>query len=126
MKAVLDGDQEAFAALKSSYGDAPLVIAVGQASQGNFVTRLAGADDVGAVNFGRTDKIGQGGAKQAARDAASTALGIIEERWKTTQGQPAGTEVKQGGPAEGEQTSEGEKTQSEVARNVVAQVQFSA
>jgi len=125
VKAVLDGDQEAFTALKSSYGDAPLVIAVGQASQGNFVTRLAGADDAGAINFGRTDKIGQGGAKQAARDAASTALGIIEERWKTTQGQPAGTETKQEVPAEGGQPPEGEKPQGQVARSVVAQVQFS-
>jgi hypothetical protein len=125
VKAVLDGDQEAFTTLKGSYGDAPLVIAVGQASQGNFVTRLAGADDVGAINFGRTDKIGQGGAKQAARDAASTALGIIEERWKTTQGQPAGTEAKQEVPGEGAQTPEGEKSQGEVARSVVAQVQFS-
>lgn len=125
MKAVLDGDEEAFAALKSGYGDAPLVIAVGQASQGNFVTRLTGADGVGAINFGRTDKIGQGGAKQAARDAAATALGIIEERWTTTQGgQPAGTEAKQV-PAEGEPASEGEKPQGEVARSVVAQVQFS-
>jgi len=119
VKAVLDGDQEAFATLKSSYGDAPLVIAVGQASQGNFVTRLAGADGVGAINFGRTDKVGQGGAKQAARDAAATALGIIEERWTTTQGQPAAAEAKQEVPAEGE------KPQGEVARSVVAQVQFS-
>jgi hypothetical protein len=126
VKAVLDGDQEALATLKSSYGDAPLVIAVGQASQGNFVTRLAGADGVGVINFGRTDKIGQGGAKQAARDAAATALGIIEERWTTAQGQqPAGTEAKQEVPAEGRQPSEGEKPQGEVARSVVAQVQFS-
>jgi uncharacterized protein DUF2066 len=125
VKAVLEGDQEAFATLKTSYGDAPLVIAVGQASQGNFITRLAGADDVGAINFGRTDKIGQGGAKQAARDAASTALGIIEERWKTTQGQPAGAEANQEVPAEAGQTPEGGRPQGEVARSVVAQVQFS-
>jgi hypothetical protein len=126
VKAVLDGDEEAFAALKSSYGDAPLVIALGQASQGNFVTRLAGADGVGAINFGRTDKIGQGGAKQAARDAASTAFGIIEERWKMGQGeQSAATEARQEVPAEGEQQSEGNRPQGEVARNVMAQVQFS-
>jgi hypothetical protein len=126
VKAVLDGDEEAFAALKSGYGDAPLVIAVGQASQGNFVTRLAGADGVGAINFGRTDKIGEGGAKQAARDAASTAHGIIEERWTTTQvQQPAAAEAKQGVPGEGEQSSEADKPQGEVARSVVAQVQFS-
>jgi hypothetical protein len=124
VKAVLDGDEAAFAALKSSYGDAPLVIAAGQVSQGNFVTRLAGADGVGAINFGRTDKIGQGGAKQAARDAASTAFGIIEERWKMGQGeQSAATE--QGIPAEGEQQSEGNRPQGEVARSVMAQVQFS-
>jgi hypothetical protein len=126
MKAVLDGDEEAFTALKSAYGDTPLVIAVGQAAQGNFVTRLVGADGAGAINFGRTDKIGQGGAKQAARDAASTAFGIIEERWKTTQGeQPAATEARQEVPTEGEQQSEGERPQGEVARSVVARVEFS-
>jgi hypothetical protein len=126
MKAVLDGDEEAFTALKSAYGDTPLVIAVGQAAQGNFVTRLVGADGAGAINFGRTDKIGQGGAKQAARDAASTAFGIIEERWKTTQGeQPAATEARQEVPTEGEQQSEGARPQGEVARSVVARVEFS-
>jgi hypothetical protein len=125
MKAVLDGDEEAFNALKSAYGDTPLVIAVGQAAQGNFVTRLVGTDGAGAINFGRTDKIGQGGAKQAARDAASTAFGIIEERWKTTQGeQPAATEARQEIP-EGEQQSEGARPQGEVARSVIARVEFS-
>jgi len=124
MKAVLDGDEEAFAALKSSYGDAPLVIAVGQAAQGNFVTRLVGTDGTGAINFGRTDKIGQGGAKQAARDAASTAFGIIEERWTMTKGeQPAATEARL--PAEGEQPPEGERPKGDVARSVMALVEFS-
>jgi hypothetical protein len=125
VKAVLDGDEEAFAALKSTYGDAPLVIAVGQAAQGNFVTRLVGADGTGAINFGRTDKIGQGGAKRAARDAAMTAFGIIEERWKMTQsGQPGSTEARQDVPAR-EQKPEGERPQGDVARSVVALVEFS-
>jgi len=125
MKAVLDGDEEAFAALKGSYGDAPLVIAVGQAAQGNFVTRLVGADGTGAINFGRTDKIGQGGAKQAARDAALTAFGIIEERWKMTQGeQPGAIEARQDVPT-GEQQSDVERPQGDVARSVVALVEFS-
>jgi hypothetical protein len=125
VKAVLDGDEQTFAALKTGYGEAPLVIAVGQVEGGNFVTRLAGADNAGTINFGRSDPIGEGGAQQAARDAATMALGIIQERWTMTQGaQPqAAAAVGQELPAR-EQPS-GESQPQDVARSVVALVEFS-
>jgi len=126
VKAVLAGDAQALASMQGDYGYGPLVIAVGEATEGNFVTRLAGADSVGAINFGRSDKLG-GDAKGAAREAAATAFAIIENRWKVSQsgGAPA-TEVKyeegQGGAAGagGEGPAKGE-----VPRNVVALVEFS-
>src|SRR3990172_1868626 len=66
----------------------------GEGGEGEFVTRLAGADSVGAINFGRSDTFG-GDAKTAARSAAATAFAIIENRWKLTQsGEAPTTEVK--------------------------------
>ena len=70
--------------MQADYGYGPLVLAVGEAANGEFVTRLAGTDSVGAINFGRSDKL-SADAQTIAREAAATAFGIIENRWKVSQ-----------------------------------------
>jgi len=126
VKAVLAGDAQALASMQGDYAYGPLVIAVGETADGQFVTRLAGADSVGAINFGRSDTFG-GDAKAATRSAAATAFAIIENRWKVTQsGDAPTTEVKyedgtEGAPGAGETSP----PKGEVPRNVVAEVEFS-
>ncbi|MBC8013770.1 MAG: DUF2066 domain-containing protein [Methyloceanibacter sp.] len=126
VKSVLAGDAQALASMQGDYGYGPLVIAVGETADGTFVTRLAGADSVGSINFGRSDKLG-GDARAAAREGAATAFAIIENRWKVTQsGDAPATEVKyqegtEGAPGAGETSPR----KGEVPRNVVAQVEFS-
>jgi hypothetical protein len=126
VKAVLGGDAQALASMQGDYGYGPLVIAVGEASNGTFVTRLAGTDSVGAINFGRSDQPG-GDAEAAARDAAATAFGIIENRWKVSQsGEVAPTEVNYAlGTNTPPAAGGGGAPPAEVPRNVVAQVEFS-
>jgi hypothetical protein len=126
VKAVLAGDAQALAAMQGEYGYGPLVIAVGEATKGEFVTRLAGADGVGTINFGRSDAIGAD-AKAAAREAAATAFAIIENRWKVSQsGEAPATEVNYAPGGEPVPGAAGEGAPpAEVPRNVVAQVQFS-
>jgi uncharacterized protein DUF2066 len=126
VKAVLAGDAQALATMQGNYGYGPLVIAVGEAAGGTFVTRLAGADSVGAINFGRSDTMG-GDAKAAAREAAATAFGIIENRWKVSRsGAVPATEVNYAPGTEPVPGAGGEGAPSaEVPRNVVALVQFS-
>jgi hypothetical protein len=120
VKALLGGDAQALAALQADYGYGPLVVAVGEAAKGKFVTRLAGADAVGAINFGRSDPIA-GNANDAAREAAATAFAIIENRWKVSQsGEAPATEVKYEDGHSGET-----KPTAEIPRNVVALVEFS-
>ena len=122
VKAVLAGDAQVLESMQADYGYGPLVIAVGETVNGEFVTRLAGADSVGAINFGRRDALG-GDAKAAARSAAATAFAIIENRWKVTQsGETPTTEVKS---AEGTEPGAGSPPKGEVPRNVVAEVEFS-
>lgn len=127
VKAVLAGDAQALTLMQADYGYGPVVLAVGEATKGEFVTRLAGTDSVGAINFGRSDKL-SGDAKAAAREAAATAFGIIENRWKVSQsGAPPATEVKyeegtEPQPGAGEQGP----PKGEIPRNVVAQVEFSS
>ena len=88
VRAVLAGDAGAFAAVQRDYGSAPLIIAVGQkVDGGRFVTRLAGTDGVGRINYGRSDKAG-GTAPKAAQDAASFAYAVLENRWKATRAAP--------------------------------------
>jgi Uncharacterized protein conserved in bacteria (DUF2066) len=124
VKAVLAGDAQALASMQGDYAYGPLVIAVGEAGDGKFVTRLAGADSVGAINFGRSDTLG-GDAKATARSAAATAFAIIENRWKVTQsGESPTTEVKSEEGTEGPPGA-GSPPKGEVPRNVVAQVEFS-
>jgi hypothetical protein len=123
VKAVLAGDAAALASMQEDYSYGPLVIAVGEVDDGKFVTRLAGTDSVGAINFGRTDNLAGGNAKTAARNAAEIAFGILENRWKVSQeGEAPATEVKYN---EGTGTGEKPKEGVEVPRNVVAEVEFS-
>jgi len=112
VRAVLAGDAGAFAAVQRDYGSAPLIIAVGQkVDGGRFVTRLAGTDGVGRINYGRSDKP-SGTAPKAAQEAASFAYAVLENRWKATRASPdpvaapanyqEGTPPPQAAPQQGE------------------------
>ena len=126
VKAVLAGDAQALASMQADYGYGPLVLAVGEAAKGEFVTRLAGTDSVGAINFGRSDKL-SADARTIAREAAATAFGIIENRWKVSQAPEASpTDVKYEEGAGASAAEQGAAPKGEVPRNVVAQVEFSS
>ena len=125
IKAVLAGDGQALEAMQADYGYGPLVIAVGEVAGGKFVTRLVGTDGVGALDYGQSEKLGD--AKAAAREAASLAFAVIENRWKMAQSseQPA-TEVNYEEGAPNLPAAKGDEApKSEVPRIVVAQVEFS-
>jgi hypothetical protein len=126
VKAVLGGDAQALTAMQGDYGYGPLVIAVGEAADGMFVTRLAGADSVGPINFGRSDRLADD-AGATAREAAANAFAIIENRWKLSQsGESATTQVNYAPGTEPTPAAPGEAApKAEVPRNVVAQVEFS-
>lgn len=122
VKSVLAADTQALASMQEDYSYGPLVIAVGEIDHGQFVTRLAGTDAVGAVTFEQSNQL-SGDAKAAARNAAEIAFGVLENRWKVSQeGEAPATEVKH---EEGGATDEKSKEPAEVPRNVVAQVEFS-
>jgi hypothetical protein len=88
VRAVLAGDASAFTAVQRDYGSAPLIIAVGQPIDGGrFVTRLAGVDGVGRINYGRSDKVSRK-VPNMAQDAASFAYAVLENRWKATREAP--------------------------------------
>ena len=123
VKAVLAGDAEALAKLQDEYGS-PLVIAVGEIADGAFVTRLAGADSVGAIQFEQSDPVGSD-AKASARAAAALAFGTIESRWKTTDGGVAPGTAANYAPGGGAAQPGTAPPQGEVPRNVAAQVEFS-
>ena len=126
VKAALSGDGDALAALQAAYGYGGLVIAVGQVKDGQFTTTLAGEDGVGAINFNRTDAIG-GDAKTAAREAAAASLAILENRWKVMESggpAPAQAAYEDGAPMTGMEEVQ-PAAPKEVARNVVALVEFS-
>ena len=126
VKAVLAGDAQALASMQADYGYGPLVLAVGEAAKGEFVTRLAGTDSVGVINFGRSDKL-SADAQTIAREAAATAFGIIENRWKVSQAPEASpTDVKYEEGAGAPAAEQGAAPKGEVPRNVVAQVEFSS
>ena len=126
IKAVLAGDAQALAAMQGEYGYGPLVIAVGEAAGGAFVTRLAGTDAVGAIAFEQSDKL-EGDPKSAPRAAAAVAFGIIENRWKTTEagGAPATEANYEQGTEAAPDAGESGPPKGEVPRNVMAQVEFS-
>jgi len=121
VRAVLAGDPGAFASVQGDYGGAPLIIAVGQAVDGGqFITRLAGADGVGMINYGRSTALNGTSPKAAAKDAAAFAYAVIEDRWKATQAAPeaiAPARYEPGAPAQG-------APQAEPGRLVTAIVQF--
>ncbi len=124
IEAIIAGDAGALAAMQGDYGYRPLVIAVGETVGGEFVTRLAGADSVGAIGFERSDPL-SGDPKITAREAAAIAFETLENRWKMSQTgvpatqahfQPGGRAIPgAGGGAPG----------GVVPRNVEAQVEFS-
>ncbi len=122
VRAVLAGDPSAFAAVQGDYGSAPLVIAIGQAEDGGqFITRLAGSDGVGRINYGRSDKFGGAPPKAAAQQAASFAYAVLENRWKATQASPeqvAPARYEEGAPPQAA------PQQGEPGRIVTAVVQF--
>lgn len=125
VKAILNDDLAAFEAMRSEYGSAPLVLAVGQIEGNKLTTRLVGTDGVGDLNLGRTDKIAGGDAKGAARNAAAISFGILENRWKVLQSGEGGGVP---GEARFEQVPREQETPREPAaipRNVVADVEFS-
>jgi hypothetical protein len=125
VKAVLGGDAQALTAMQGDYGYGPLVIAVGEATDGMFVTRLAGADSVGPINFGRSDRLASDEGA-TAREAAATAFAIIENRWKLSQSGESATQVNYAPGTEPTPAAPGEAApRAEVPRNVVAQVEFS-
>jgi Uncharacterized protein conserved in bacteria (DUF2066) len=127
VKAVLAGDAAALGKMQDEYGS-PLVIAVGEIADGAFVTRLAGADGVGAIQFEQSDPLAND-AKASARAAAAVAFGTIESRWKTSgAGAVApGTEANYApGSRPVQPGTQGEGApKGEVPRNVAAQVEFS-
>jgi hypothetical protein len=123
VKKVLAGNASAYEAMQADYGYAPLVLAVAETGGGRFVTRLAGADSVGAINFGRSDALQVEDLQAAAQHAASIAFGIIENRWKITQSREASQPV----PA-AYRAAVPERPRPpgiEVPRNVSAMVEFS-
>ncbi len=126
VKAVLAGDAQALASMQAEYGYGPLVLAVGETANGEFVTRLAGTDSVGAINFGRSDKL-SADSRTVAREAAAIAFGIIENRWKVSQAPEApATAVKYEEGAGAPAPEQDAAPKGEVPRNVVAQVEFSS
>jgi hypothetical protein len=122
VRAVLAGDQSAFAAVQGDYGSAPLVIAIGEPGEGGqFLTRLAGADGAGRINYGRSDTFGGAQPNAAAQKAASFAYAVLENRWKATRAAP-----EQAAPARYEEgmPPQAAPQQGEPGRLVTAVVQF--
>jgi hypothetical protein len=121
VRAVLAGDAGAFASVQGDYGSAPLIIAVGQAVDGGkFITRLAGTDGVGRINYGRSDTLNGTSPKAAAKDAASFAYAVIEDRWKATRAPLEAVEPAHYEPGMPPQAA----PQGEPGRLVTAVVQF--
>ena len=125
VKAVLAGDAQALESMQAEYGYGALVLAVGEVAGGKFVTRLAGADGVGALDYGQSEALG-GNAKAAQREAAALAFAVIENRWKMSQsGEQPATEVRYEEGGVDPPAAAGEPSgKTEVPRNVVAMVEF--
>ncbi|MFO7478601.1 MAG: hypothetical protein R6X03_09690 [Methyloceanibacter sp.] len=122
VKAVLAGDAQALESMQADYGFGPLVIAVGEAEGGKFVTRLGGMDGTGPINYGQSEKVG-GSAAGAQREGAALAFAVIENRWKTSQsGEQPATEVRyEEEPAAAPSVA---RPGTDVPRNVMAVVEF--
>lgn len=124
VRAAISGDGDALAVLQGAYGYGGLVVAVGQVKDGQFLTTLTGEDGVGMITFNHANAIG-GNAKKAARVAAAASLATIESRWKLEEAGAAPTEAAYGQnpPANGREAQPA--APKEVARRVVALVEFS-
>ncbi len=122
VKAALAGDANVMAQIQSDYGYAPLVIALGETSSGQFTAQLAGTDAVGRIDVTLTG--------DRAQAVAANALTALENRWKMQSegGVAAEARYDQGAlPPDGQETpleSRGVGTPGEIARNVVAVVEF--
>jgi hypothetical protein len=124
VQAVLAGDHAAYSQVKSGYTDQPLVIAVGQPGKdGNFVTRLAGADSVGRINFGRSVKLKRD-AKATAAEEAGFALAVLESRFKAMQTEGVSMEAAPAAYEQGVPQVPGQ-AKGEPERRVMALVEFS-
>jgi hypothetical protein len=123
VKKVLAGDARAYEAMQADYGYAPLVLAVAETASGKLVTRLAGADSVGAINFGRADAFDGGDLQAVAQRAAAVAFAILENRWTITESREAPKPV-----AAAYRTAAPEAPRApgiEVSRKMAATVEFS-
>lgn len=125
VRAVLAGNAGAYAQMKSGYTDQPLIIAVGQPVQGgNFVTRLAGTDSVGPINYGRSAKLKRD-AKTTTKEEADFALGVLENRWKAMHTEGVTAEAEPANAPGGAQSPAQAASQGEPERSVMALVEFS-
>ena len=82
IKAVLAGDGDAYAALRSAYGYGGLVIAVGGIADGPFRIQLVGEDAAGDVDAAATSEVDRTDPETTYSRAAQAGLGILERRWK--------------------------------------------
>ena len=123
VKKVLAGNASAYEAMQADYGYAPLVLAVAETAGGKLVTRLAGADSVGAINFGRADTLDGEDLLAVAQRAAAVAFAILENRWKITQSREAPRPVAAAYRSAAPETPRAPGI--EVSRRVAATVAFS-
>ena len=82
VKAVLAGDDDAYAALRSAYGYGGLVIAVGETGDRLFRIQLVGEDAAGDVDAVATSEADRTDPETTYSRAAQAGLGILERRWK--------------------------------------------
>ncbi|BAQ17849.1 hypothetical protein [Methyloceanibacter caenitepidi] len=82
IKAVLAGDESAYAALRSTYGYGGLVVAVGQVADGLFRIHLVGEDAAGDVDAVATSAVDRANMTATEEQAARLGLNILERRWK--------------------------------------------
>jgi len=82
VRAVVAGDTDAYAGLRSIYGYGGLVIAAGELVDGFFRVRLAGEDAAGRVDAAVTSAVNARDRQAAADAAARLALTTLERRWQ--------------------------------------------
>lgn len=83
VKAVLAGDEDAYAGMRSVYGYGGLVIAAGEIVDGFVRVHLAGEDAAGTVNTVVTSAVDRADGVSTLDRAARLALASLERRWKT-------------------------------------------
>lgn len=82
VEAVLAGDDDAYAALRSAYGYGGLVIAVGETGDRLFRIQLVGEDAAGDVDAAATSEADRTDPETTYSRAAQAGLGILERRWR--------------------------------------------